>query len=395
VTDSIALTLATRLLRILAATVAAIVTARALGPEGRGIYVFVVTVALLVTQLGSLGLPSSNTYLVARDRSLLAPLASNSFFVALAVGGLGGALTAFVLSGTSAGGLIWLSTLLAPATMFFLLATNLLVGAGRIVAFNVVETVANLGVLALLLGAAALALDVEWFLAATIAGWTAAAVLVLTVLPRSGRMPRFHGDLFRRGLSYALRAYVLTLLGFLVLRANVFLLERLSSTRELGYFSIAAQVADVLIVVPSSVALVLFPRLARDGRAGFGATIRAATVVGVLLVLACAIVAALAPWAIESVFTTEFSPSAEVLRWLLPGVVALGVATVLSQYLAALRFPASLFAVWISAFAVVVGLGIWLTERYDAVGAAAATSAAHVWLLAGTIAVTFRHRAQR
>lgn len=392
-TNAVTATVAARLLRILAATAAAIVTARELGPEGRGTYVFVVTAALLVTQLGSLGLPSSNTYLVAKERDLLAPLTANSLLVALAVGGAGGLAVAGSLAAAGASGAIWLAAALAPPTLFFLLGTNLLVGAGRITAFNVVETAANLTVLLLLVGVALLTGRVEWFLAATVAGWTAAALALGSILPRA-RL-RFDAALFRRGLSYAMRAYVLTLLGFLVLRANVFLLERLSSDRELGYFSIAAQIADVLIVLPTSVALVLFPRLVREEHSGFGQTLRVAGIVGGLLVLLCAAAAALAPWAIELAFTSSFSPSVEVLWWLLPGVVALGVATVLSQYLAALRFPRAVFGVWASALAVALVLGVPLTERHDAIGAAAATTAAHVWLLAGMVVVTFRHRVAR
>ena len=54
-----------------------VILARALGPEGRGEFVFALTVAALIAQVGNIGLLSSNTYLAARDTGLVGPLTVN------------------------------------------------------------------------------------------------------------------------------------------------------------------------------------------------------------------------------------------------------------------------------------------------------------------------------
>ena len=67
-----------------------VLTARLLGPEGRGEYFLGVTVLTLAAQLATLGLHSSNTYLLSRRSEALPALVANSFWFALT----GGALSA-------------------------------------------------------------------------------------------------------------------------------------------------------------------------------------------------------------------------------------------------------------------------------------------------------------
>lgn len=67
-----------------------IMTARLLGPGGRGLFFAATTVMALGTQFGHFGLASSNIYYVARNRALAPTLVSNSVAV-------GGAFTCLAL----------------------------------------------------------------------------------------------------------------------------------------------------------------------------------------------------------------------------------------------------------------------------------------------------------
>src|SRR3989442_8842856 len=71
-------TFATRVFLIGAGVVASVMVARALGPEGRGLYAVAGALAGVGVQFGNLGLHSANTYFAARDRGLLPRLAGNS-----------------------------------------------------------------------------------------------------------------------------------------------------------------------------------------------------------------------------------------------------------------------------------------------------------------------------
>jgi antigen flippase len=393
----VALTAGTRVLTTLMGFVTSVLTARYLGQAGRGDYFFIVTLTATIVQFANLGLPVSNAYLAASDRSLARRLVANSLWVSLA-GGLAGAVVA--VSVHAAGMLqdtpvtyLWLAAALAPASLFYLLGTNLLVGLERIQAFNAFELLSRTVVLAAIVAAGAAGAGAAGFVGASIAAWSVSA-LALGGLLVAGRRASLFFDLeaFARGFRFATKAYVITALGFLVLRSNVFLLRREHGPGELGIYSVAAQLGDVLAILPQSVALVLFPRLVRDERSRWEATRRAATAVAAVMLVACTLAAVLARPFIDLSFGAEFSGAARVLQLMLPGSLCLAVATVLSQYLASVGQPRSVVAVWAAAVALVVALSLLLIPGHAGAGAAVSLSCTYAALLAALVAIAWRYR---
>ena len=84
--SGVALTFGTRLLMLAGVFGSGVIVARWLDADGFGIYaVLNVTVALAV-QVGSAGLPSANTFFLARDRTTLGPILANAIIFGLLVG---------------------------------------------------------------------------------------------------------------------------------------------------------------------------------------------------------------------------------------------------------------------------------------------------------------------
>jgi hypothetical protein len=79
-------TYATRIAGIAVGFVTSVIVARLLGPEGRGQFAIAVALSAIGVQFGNLGLATSNTYFVSKDRGLLAVLLGNTFLVALGLG---------------------------------------------------------------------------------------------------------------------------------------------------------------------------------------------------------------------------------------------------------------------------------------------------------------------
>jgi O-antigen/teichoic acid export membrane protein len=309
------------------------------------------------------------------------------------VAGCVGAVFALVLmtsmGGSAVNGRLWMAVLLAPATLFYLLGTNLLMGLKKVDTFNKVQLGSNYGVLLCFVVAGAAGAGPTGFLAAHVLGWVAASWLLLRRLRReSPGSLRFDREVFGEGFRYALKAYVATLCGFLVVRTNVYLLSGLSGAEQVGYYSVAAQMGEVMGILPQSIALVLFPTLvtARSGK--LRTTFLNMAAVALAMGIACVGVGLFADGFVTLVFGTTFLPTASLLRWMLPGIFFLGLTSVLSQYLASCGFPTSLVVVWIGGEVLAAALGWMLIPTYSATGAAIALSIAHTAIFAGVLGVS-------
>src|ERR1043165_1253446 len=84
--SGVVLTFGTRLLMLAGVFGSGIVVARWLGAGGLGIYAVVNVTVALALQIGSAGLPSANTYFIARDRDIVGPVWANAIAFALVIG---------------------------------------------------------------------------------------------------------------------------------------------------------------------------------------------------------------------------------------------------------------------------------------------------------------------
>jgi O-antigen/teichoic acid export membrane protein len=352
-----------------------------------------VTLALLIVQFANLGLPASNTFFAARDPQRTPQLLANAFWISLGVGsgiGIGIALfaqAAGMLQDTPAS-YLWLGAALAPPSLFYLLATGILIGRGQIRAYNALEFGVRAVLLPVLLVAGIAGFAATGFVAVSTAVWVAGGVAAAALVARHGRLSLAPSrELIAIGFRYATKSYIITLFGFVALRGNIFLLRREFGPADLGLYSIAAQVADVLTVLPQAVGVILFPHLVRNADARWQRTMRAAVWVGAVMLVVCVVTAIAAGPAIKLLYGDDFAPSTRVLQIMLPSVFSLAVAGVLSQYLAAIGFPRPLLAVWAAGVALVLVLSLVLIPDHGAAGAAAALSIGNTAVLAG-IAVT-------
>ena len=395
-------TLLVRIMLIAAGFMSSIITARLLGPEGRGVFFYWSTLAAFAIQFGNLGLHSSNTYLLAKGYARLSTLAANSLWVSL-VGGivLGGVLTLSLLTvGAMADkwSLLWPVMVMIPSGLYFLLGTNLLVAESRINEYNSFE-LANRYV-----GLAVFFL-VAWHWRTPQALLVAMSVFtVLMCLPLYLRLRILGGEgrgsflLIQKGFGYAMRAYLAAAIGFAVLRLNAVLLERYVHAETLGAWSIAAQLLDVIAVIPSTIALVLLPKIMRSDQP-YTMMLSQLRVVAIILVPVCAVVAWLGNDAILLVYGERFVGAYPMLLLGLPGVFALGLTSILSQYLASVGIPLAWIGIWLFGLAVELLLAICLIPNHGAVGAMASLSVAYVvilglvWVLAANNNSTQRKRA--
>jgi O-antigen/teichoic acid export membrane protein len=381
---AVLLTVAARLAVVLTGIASGIVTARVLGPGGRGEYFVIVTFATLLVQLTNLGIHSSNTYLAARDPGLIRPLAANSLWIALGLGSAAASLAAF--AGQWWGWLpaepdldVWLGVALVPPTLYGLLGSSLLVAVGRFTAFNVYQVLSNLAAVAALALAWRLGAGVTGLLAAAAAAWWASGLALHLLVARSGQGSwRFRTDVLRSSVWFAGKAYLTCLIGFLLARANVLLLPRWCGDAETGFYSVAVQVADAMWILPGAVGLVLFPALVRQQQSRWETSARLLARVAVLMAAACLVCALLIGPFVRLAFGPQFEPAVAVVLWMLPGIFCYALTSVISQFLAASGLPAAVVGIWLVGLGV-LGVASWqLVPEHGAVGAAISLSAANL-----------------
>lgn len=386
-------TLGVRGLLIAAGFISSVATARLLGPEGKGVYFYWATVASLIAQFGNFGLQSSNTYFLAKGQASLAALASNALLVSVVGGGALGGLVFFgryLLNGLAPDPWAYgvATIILACTGLYFMFGTNLLIALGRIKAYNGFELINRYFVLAAIIAVAWLLPQAPALLLASAAASMSICIPLCLYLRRLGPGWSPSLTLIRRGIGYSARAYLITALGFLMLRLNTFVLPYFVDDAALGTWSIAAQMMDVINIVPSTVALILLPGIIRE-QDPYRLMKRSVGWVGAVLMGICLLTAAVGDDFIVHAYGERFSSAYPILLWGLPGVFCLGLIAIYSQYLASVGMPFTQAWIWAAGLCAEAVLAVCLIPSTGIVGGMVALSCGYLLVLA-MIAMTAR-----
>jgi O-antigen/teichoic acid export membrane protein len=388
-------TYATQITLIVAGLANTVVVTRSLGPAGRGLYAVALAIGYLGVQFGNLGLPASNTYYLAQDRKLLAPLLGNSLMVSFGFGGLGAALVglAFILRPAWApahGPLLLLGLAWIPMGLLYLLLERLLLGLHDVRSFNKVELMNRFSALALVAAVILMhRIKPEVILTANLLGMAVSCGWALSKLvPWLERFPWPSWEFFRTHFGVGMRAYIITALSLLLIRADLLMVKYLLGPEQTGFYSIASTMADYILMLPSVIALILFPRLSatRD----VGEKLRRAksatlgTAFALLPLLALAGVGA--RLAVRMLFGKAFLPAADAFIWLVPGIFSLGIEVTLVQFLNSVGYPRIVIWVWLLSVFGNVGANFWAIPRFGISGASAVSSISYSLAL---LAITF------
>jgi O-antigen/teichoic acid export membrane protein len=370
----------------------AVVIARELGPAGQGLFAVAYSLTLMLVQFGGLGLTTANPYFVARDPTAIPRVVANSISFAAGLGvfliALGVAIKAVFPDAVE--GLGWTPLVVTlvgvPAGLAALFLQSVLLGGGRMVAYNAIEVgQAALTLAALLVGLLVFDLRITGVLAVLTASRYAAAAAYLITLRTRLRLP--DRALAGRMLAYGSRIYVALLVSFLVIRLDLLLVNGYLGATEAGIYSVAATLADGMFVLPMVVGLNLFPRVARSGE--HRETAEVFRSVAVLYGLLCLVTIPLAEPAIRLFFGADFAGATDLYYWLLPGIFSLGMLTILSQHFAGRGFPPQAMVIWFVGLALNIainlaflpGRGAWVASLASSI-AYTVLLALHMWLFA-------------
>lgn len=381
--QDIGATFATRAVMILIGFVTSVVVARELGPTGRGEYAVATALALTGIQIGNAGLHASNTYAVAKDRSLLPRLLANSLVIALLLGGFVAAGCFVILRvvpdiGPTEGGLKSFGLLLIPVGLCYLLLQNLLLGVMAVAAYNWIDLVTKLLCL-ILIGAASTTgkREAVVFFAVGVATQLLGISLAFRHLwsfPLSNFRPSW--SLFLAYVGVGVRAYLAAIFAFLVLRIDLLMVKYFLGSASAGFYSIATTLGDALLSIAVVVGTILFPRLTAmksfsDRRA---LTYRWSALVAFGTLPIMFVLGAMSPFLIPRLFGPEYQLAVSAFVWLLPGLYTLGIQIVLVQFLNSLGYPRKVSIAWFFCCIANVLLNLWAIPNWNIVGASIVSS---------------------
>jgi O-antigen/teichoic acid export membrane protein len=395
----VASTLSTRIALIALGVVSSVLVARALGPQGRGVLALAGAVTAVGVQLGNFGLHASNTWAIAKERSLLGALIANSLLLSIVIGGAEAGLVGLLslvrpdvipLSGP----ILAIALIGIPLSLGYLLLQNLLLGLQRVRDYNLVEIAARvLGIVAsasiIVVG---LASPLNFLAVGTsiLVFVTAAMVWRLLSIAAAPRVPRLR--LLREYGRFGMMAYTASLLSFLVLRSDLFLVESYLGVEAVGYYSIAVAFGDLAYTPAVVIGTLLFPRLASMREGGEQARYAKRVVIRVAITMAVLVsaLAVLSPFLIEVLFGTRFLPALPALLWLMPGIALLSVHTIIMNYLAAAGYPSVSLVSPFTGLFVNVATNLALLPSFGIIGASIASTIAYGVMLAISTLYFFR-----
>lgn len=369
------------------------VTARWLGPAGKGtLSLILLSSGLLALLLGG-GVNVANVYFTASRRLPVSQLTRLSVsWTLLASSGalvlIAGATIwhVHVIPGVPRWGL-WAALSLIPWIVLGNNFSGILQGLQRILAVSRIRLLQNgLTLLLTLLLVAGMHWSLYGALVAVLAGQVIGVGLMSGMLRDNGGRFRPHWPGRDRDVTaFGLKGHVANLLQFLNYRLDMFLVNYFLGPAAVGIYGVAVSLAELMWFLPDAVGFVIVPRTAAArtdvGTSGWRyaiLTTAAAAVGAVMLAIA-------APVIIRSVFSASFVSAYPALLWLLPGAVLLSGAKVLASEVLGRGYPQYNAITAAVGLAVTVALDLLLIPSLGIAGAAMATSLSYATVLAAVV----------
>lgn len=370
-----------------------VIVARELGPTGQGLFATAFSLSLILVQLGSLGLPVSNPYFAAREEHAQRAIVAESLRLAILVAGVlcGVTIAVWSVAPGALPGIGWTELALTlsamPAALATLYLQGVLLGQQRMVPYNVVEVIqAGVALAALLVVMAVAELDIVAVLA-VIAGsrYVALAFALFSLRGTIAGERAERPGLLRDLLEHGAKVYVVGFVVFVLVRLDLLLVNALVGAEDAGQYSIAAYIAEGLVMIPIVIGVNLLPRIATMAGSEMSAGVFRLTAIVWGSICLLSVPGALI--GIPLLFGDSYDRAIELYLLLAPGILALGLLNSISVHYFVRGYPPVLIASWVAALVANVVLNLILLPEWGVEAAPILSSASYLMVLAAHLAV--------
>jgi len=359
-----------------------VVISRQLGPEGRGLYTSVLVVPLLVVSFMMMGVRRSavvhiGNQLFSNDRtvsgilqvlfitSFLAMLVSGLSFLYIKPKGLDLPLVILAISSI-------------PVRLVLAYSGGIYLGKEQFRRSNLMSW---LPTLLNLLGVLLFVLMLQWdVMGALLALFLSNLIVALISLNHIFTEYKISlkpekvviQSLLKLGLGYAMAMLIMQL----NYRVDIVLLQKLSTLKEVGFYSMGVAISDKLWQLPTAMGVVVMSRTAntQDEAMLNRSVSKLLRVSFVVVLLAALFLWFTIPYLLPLIFGVKFMPSVAVVRTMLPGILIFVLPRILNSRFAGKGQPAVLIAIFLPALIVNILLNLIWIPLYGGIGAAWASN---------------------
>lgn len=365
------------------------VIARWLGPEGKGAIALALLIPAMLSVFLSGGINVANVYFAGSRKLDVCVLTENSvkfafFSTLLGLMGVG----ILIVTG-------WLPVLVPGISQWMILLamiglpsgllcghfSAILQGLQRIITINVIHLIQSMLTLVLtIVLVIVLRLGLLGALLSYLGPGMVSLLIFAIILRREGGAfcPRWNPSIMRSVLSFGLKGYIGNVFQFFNYRLDAYFVNYFIGTRGVGIYSVSTGLAELLWHFPNAVGFVIFPKAAAtkpEVMNAFTPRIFFITL-GVTTLGAIGLVFLGKPL-IQFIYSLTFISAYLPMLALLPGVILLGAAKVLTNEIAGRGYPQCNSVNAGFAFILTVILDLILIPHYGVLGAALASSIAY------------------
>lgn len=378
------------ILKLFVGLAISVITARALGPEGRGEYNLLILIITTLTTLFNFGIPASNTYFVAKKKiekekllrasfSIAAWLSIFSFLLLVALYYTKYLHYLFPVEKLTA--TMIASFAIIPIVFFNVFAQGIIVGENKIYLNNYIY-LASQSTQAVTLGIAyALGLLSVQVAIALFAISNLVSFIIIGVSYRSAisalALHKMEWSEYKQLFVFSLPLQTGNIIQFLNYRLGAFIVNFFLGTTSVGLFFMAVNLVEILWLLSTSMAAVLLPTVAAEHEQSKRISVKAAVASFAVTFCAGIVAFAVAPFLIVLLFGKEFAGSVLPFLILLPGIVVFSITNVLAAYMTGIGKPGFNTTIAFVALIFTVTLNILLIPRFGISGAAIASSVSY------------------
>ncbi|ANS73299.1 hypothetical protein AWM70_00800 [Paenibacillus yonginensis] len=355
-----------------------VLTARFLGPTGRGEQTAMVNWSQFLAFCMTFGIPSALVYNAKRRSEQTGGLYATALLMGVGFGGIAMAVGILVLP-------MWLDSFEHDVVLFsqwsMILCPLIVISQINNAILQVRDEYRQYNRLRYLVPLTTLLMLVVLILTGTMNAHTSAIAYLLPAVPfyiaMTVRMLRIYGrqlkvslDNFKRLFTYGLGSYGNDLMGQVSLYIDQILIAGLLNPSDLGLYAVAVSLAKMVSVFSNSIIVVLFPKASGlDKQEAVDITFRAFRISMAATLLASLALMLIAPYVLTLLYGAEFKAALSVFRLLLLQTAIGGGTMVLAQAFMALGKPKVVTLLQGLGLALVVPMLFLVVPHFGLIGA--------------------------